>query len=139
MRDLRDIYRVPKADEARGEWDVPSAAAGTSDDRLLTTDRRSCQRVARHAQPVLVETSLGTGVCQLTNISGGGAMLQGYPLRALGEPLSITLSNEKRLSRVVCWVRGHAFGLRFEKSADLEAMLEPASLAHPVGAARTAR
>lgn len=139
LRNLLDIYKVPKADEAQGQWDVPSAAVGAGDDRLLTTDRRSFQRVARHDQPVLVETSLGTGVCQLTNISGGGAMLQGYPPRALGEPLSITLSNEKRLSGVVCWVREHAFGLRFEKSADLEAMLEPASMAAPGQAPREPR
>ena len=138
-RSLQDSYRVPEADEESGHRNVPCAADRITDNRLLTTDLRSRPRVAGYDQPVLVETSLGTGVCQLTNISSGGAMLQGYPPRAPGEPLSIALSNDKRLSGIVCWVREHAFGLRFEKSADLEAMLEPASLSAPGQAPREPR
>jgi hypothetical protein len=102
-------------------------------------DRRALLRVERGDEPVLVETSLGAGLCQLTNISSQGAMLQGAAPRRAGEALSVDLGSGRRLNGVVCWIRDKAFGVRFESEADLAAVLSPAMTAVPGQAPREPR
>jgi hypothetical protein len=97
---------------------LPAAAAPPSRDDRLTT--------------ILLVARLSTGsrdeLCRIRNISSGGMRIETLSPVSPGERVSIELKNRAVVDGVVVWVDPPGFGLRFDHSVDMVALLAGAAL-----------
>jgi hypothetical protein len=84
------------------------------------------RRQPRHMTILRVGTVIIDGrleLCLIRNISAGGLMAHIYSLVAEGQPVSVELKSNQRISGTVSWAEGSNIGIRFDAPVDVEDLL----------------
>jgi hypothetical protein len=81
-------------------------------------ERRQCSRVKCVYRVGMIRTARAVGLCRITNISDGGAMLRSNMGLKRGDRLTLSLSEAIALPAKVAWSAAGACGISFDEEID---------------------
>lgn len=116
------IRRKPTGVDDGGDGAFDSTTFSLSTEVPRPSERRGDERLASLLRVAKLTTGSGEQLIRVRNLSAGGLMAESGRLPAVGERVSLELSNQKIPSTVV-WTRDGAVGIKFDQNVDLGELL----------------